>query len=64
MTGSVQIAIQVTATTGGGTTTLYYKQAGTAVAGTIVIYWDLGSASNSLTATTLTVQQCSGASCP
>ncbi len=64
MTGSIQISIQVTASVGGGSTTLYLKQAAAAVAGTIVITWDVGTASSSLTAVTLGLQQCSGATCP
>ncbi|MCI4319843.1 MAG: hypothetical protein L3K23_06915 [Thermoplasmata archaeon] len=64
MAGSIQINIQVTATVGGGVATLYLKQAGAAVAGTIVITWDVGSATSSLTAVTLGLQQCSGATCP
>ncbi|MCI4349937.1 MAG: hypothetical protein L3K15_00245 [Thermoplasmata archaeon] len=64
MTGSIQISIQVTASAGGGAATLYLKQAGTAVAGTIVLTWDVGSSSATLTAVTLGLQQCSGATCP
>ena len=64
MTGSVQITIQVTASAGGGTTTLYVKQAATAVAGTLLLTWDLGSASSTLTAVTLADQQCATATCP
>ncbi len=64
MTGSIQISIQVTASAGGGSTTLYLKQATVAVAGTIVITWDVGTATSTLTAVTLGLQQCSGATCP
>jgi hypothetical protein len=64
MTGSIQITIQLTASVGGGSATLYLKQAATAVAGTIVITWDVGTATSSLTAVTLGLQQCSGATCP
>ncbi|MCI4368657.1 MAG: hypothetical protein L3K09_03745 [Thermoplasmata archaeon] len=64
MTGSIMITIQVTASAGGGTSTLYLKQAGSAVAGTIVLTWDVGTATSTLTAVTLGVQQCSGATCP
>ncbi|HEV2317477.1 MAG TPA: hypothetical protein VGV89_07890 [Thermoplasmata archaeon] len=64
MSGSIQITIQVTATTGGGAATIYLKQAAAAVGGTIVLTWDLGTATNSITSVTLTAQQCSGATCP
>ena len=66
MTGSIQILIQVTATPGNGTATLYLKQAATAVGGTIVLTWDAGNATATLTAVTLVDQQCVGAggSCP
>jgi hypothetical protein len=64
MAGSVFITIQVSAATLGGTATLYLKQAASAVSGTIVIYWDMGTASTTLTAVTTTAQQCSSATCP
>lgn len=64
MTGSVQIEITVTAASGGGTYTLYEKQAATAVGGTLVLVWDLGPSTNTITAVTLAAQQCSGATCP
>jgi hypothetical protein len=58
MAGAVFITVQVAANSGAGTVTLYLGQASTAVAGSIVIYWDLGT-SNTLTAVTTTAQQCS-----
>jgi hypothetical protein len=64
MTGSIQISIQVTASSGGGSATIYLKQAGTAVGGTVVLTWDVGTSTSTLTAVTLGVQQCSGATCP
>jgi hypothetical protein len=64
MTGSIQIQIQVSASAGGGTATLYLKQAGTAVGGTVVITWDMGTSTATLTSVTLALQQCSGATCP
>ncbi|MCI4331674.1 MAG: hypothetical protein L3K19_07520 [Thermoplasmata archaeon] len=64
MSGSILISVQVTASAGGGSGTLYLKQAGTAVGGTIVLTWDLGTGSSTLTAVTLGLQQCSGATCP
>jgi hypothetical protein len=64
MTGSILITYYVTASSGGGSTTIYLKQAGTAVAGTIVLTWDIGTTTSTLTSVTLSVQQCSGATCP
>jgi len=66
MVGSILITIQVTATADGGAATIYLMQATTAVAGTIVLTWDLGTANATLTAVTLTDQQCTGSSgtCP
>jgi hypothetical protein len=64
MAGSVFITVQVSSATLGGSATLYLKQAASAVGGTIVIYWDMGTASTTLTAVTTTAQQCSSATCP
>lgn len=64
MAGSIQISIQVSASAGGGSTTIFLKQAATAVGGTIVLTWDLGNSSSTLTSVTLGLQQCSGATCP
>jgi hypothetical protein len=64
MSGSIFLTVQVTAASLGGSQTLYLKQAATAVAGTIVIYWDMGTATTTLTAVTTTAQQCSSATCP
>jgi molybdenum cofactor biosynthesis enzyme len=64
MSGSIQIEITVTATSGGGTYTLYEKQATTATSGTLVLVWDMGTSTNTITAVTLAAQQCSGATCP
>ncbi len=64
MTGSIQITIFVTASAGGGSATIYLKQAVIAVGGTMVLTWDLGSATSTLTAVTLSDQQCSSATCP
>lgn len=64
MTGSIQFTVSATASSGGGSTTIYLKQAGTAVSGTIVFTWDLGTSTSTLTAITLGAQQCSGATCP
>jgi hypothetical protein len=64
MAGSILITVQVTASAGGGSDTIYLKQAGTAVAGTVALTWDLGTGSSTLTAVTLGIQECSGATCP
>lgn len=64
MAGSIFISVQVSSATLGGTTTLYLKQAASAVGGTILIYWDMGTASTTLTAVTTTAQQCSSSTCP
>jgi hypothetical protein len=68
MTGSVMIQVVVTTTlpATGGTATLYLKQAGAPVAGTIAITWDLGNGGGTVTAVTLSDQQCTGAGgvCP
>jgi hypothetical protein len=65
MTGSVQITIHVTATFDGGAATIYLKNSA-AVAGTIVLTWDLGTATSTLNGVTLAAQQCTGAggTCP
>lgn len=66
MAGSILITIQIIATAGSGATTIYLAQASTATAGTIVLTWDLGTATNTLTGVTLSDQQCTGAggACP
>ncbi len=65
-TTSIMITMTVTASAGGGSTVLYLK-APSAVA-TLVITWDLGTASGgaTITSVTLTDQGCTGAggSCP
>ena len=63
--GAAQIKMQVTASAGGGSTTFYLAQASTAVGGTIVLTWDMGTSTATITAVTLTAQQCSSStSCP
>jgi hypothetical protein len=66
MTGSIQISYVIQTTTGPASiaTTVYLKQAATAVAGTIVLVADLGTTGATITGTTLSVQECSGATCP
>ncbi len=64
MAGSISIAVQVTASGGGGSTTLYLRQPAVATSGTIVIVWDAGTSAGGLTSVTLTIHQCSGSSCP
>jgi hypothetical protein len=66
LTGSIQLPIALNIHAGGGTTTVYFKQAAFAVAGTIHLYWDLGARTSSLTASTFDIQQCHGAggTCP
>jgi hypothetical protein len=63
LTGSFQVVVVVTASAGGGTNTIYLKSAG-GLTGTIQLFWDLGTASATITAVTITAQQCSGATCP
>jgi hypothetical protein len=63
--GAAQIKMQVTASSGGGSTTFYLAQAVVAVSGTIVLTWDMGTSTSTITAVTLTAQQCSSStSCP
>jgi hypothetical protein len=63
--GAVQITVQTAASAAGGSTTIYLGQASTAVSGTVVITWDLGTSALTLTSMTLTDQQCSSStSCP
>jgi hypothetical protein len=64
--GSIQLPIALNIHAGGGTTTVYFEQALVAVAGTIHLYWDLGSTAYSLAAATFDIQQCHGAggTCP
>jgi hypothetical protein len=64
LSGSIMVSIQLTATSGGGSTILYLQQAATPVAGTIAITWDAGTGGNTITSVTVTDQQCSGATCP
>jgi hypothetical protein len=64
MAGSIEINIVI-----GGTAiskVVYLKQAAAAVAGTIVLYGDLGTATTTLTGVSAEVQQCTGAAgvCP
>ncbi|MCI4363456.1 MAG: hypothetical protein L3K13_04035 [Thermoplasmata archaeon] len=63
-TGAMQIDVAVVATTNGGTTSLYLAQASTAVAGGILLTWDLGTGANTITSVTVIEYGCSGASCP
>lgn len=64
-TGAIQITVQTAASAAGGSTTIYLAQASTAVSGTVVITWDLGTSALTLTSMTLTDQQCSSStSCP
>ncbi|MCI4363692.1 MAG: hypothetical protein L3K13_05235 [Thermoplasmata archaeon] len=63
--GAAQFTVQASAGAASGSDTIYLGQASTAIGGTIVITWDLGSAALTITAVTLTDQQCSSAtSCP
>lgn len=62
--GSIMITMTVTATAGGGTTTLYLKAA--AGATSIVVTWDMGTGGATISAVTVTDQACTGAggTCP
>jgi hypothetical protein len=62
--GAMQIDIAVVASTGGGTTSVYVAQASTAVAGGILLTWDLGTGANTITSVTVIEFGCSSASCP
>jgi hypothetical protein len=66
LSGSVQLTLYVGAGSAGGQKTLYVHQASSAVSGTIVMVWDLGSAGATVSSATITVQACTGASgaCP
>jgi hypothetical protein len=61
-------AVQINIVIGGTaiSTTIYLKEPAAAVSGTIVIYGDLGTGTITFTATTLSVQLCTGAgtTCP
>lgn len=65
MTGSVQLTINVVASTN-TLRTVYLAQASTAVAGTIILVVDVGTATSTITSITVTAQQCTGAggTCP
>ncbi|MFZ1023197.1 MAG: hypothetical protein WAN87_03590 [Thermoplasmata archaeon] len=63
MTGAIFITLYVSATSLGGSTTVFLIQASSPVAGTIVIYWDLGTVGNTLNSVTTTAQSCGGATC-
>ncbi|MCI4334792.1 MAG: hypothetical protein L3K04_04100 [Thermoplasmata archaeon] len=63
--GAVQITITTSASSAGGSDVIYLAQASTAVSGTVVVTWDLGTSALTLTSITLTDQQCSSStSCP
>jgi hypothetical protein len=63
--GAAQFTIQASAGAASGSETIYVGQASTAVGGTIVVTWDLGTTALTITAVTLTDQQCSSStSCP
>ena len=63
--GAVQIALQVTASSGGGSATIYLAQATIAVTGSITITWDLGATTSTITSVSATAQQCSSSTtCP
>ncbi|MCI4324202.1 MAG: hypothetical protein L3K03_09400 [Thermoplasmata archaeon] len=66
LTGSIMIPITLKATANSGATTVYYKQTPVAVAGTIVLYWDIGAGSPLTASVTVAIDQCVGAggSCP
>jgi hypothetical protein len=66
LAGSVQVSLALILTSGPATvaTTLYLKQAATAVAGTVVLVFDLGTGGAVISGLTLNAQQCAGASCP
>jgi hypothetical protein len=63
LAGSIMIHVNVVATSN-TVRTVYLAQAGTAVAGTIVLVVDLGTTTSTITSITVTAQQCSGATCP
>jgi hypothetical protein len=62
--GSMQIDVSVLATANGGNNTVYLAQAATPVAGGILLTWDLGNGSNSITSVTVVDFECSSATCP
>jgi hypothetical protein len=66
LAGSVEVSLALVLASGPATiaTTLYLKQAATAIAGTIVLVVDLGTGGAVLSGLTLDAQQCSGATCP
>lgn len=63
--GAMQIDVSVLAATNGGNATVYVSQASTAVAGGILLTWDLGNGANTITSVTVVEFECSSAtSCP
>ncbi|MCI4335524.1 MAG: hypothetical protein L3K04_07875 [Thermoplasmata archaeon] len=62
--GAMQIDVSVVATSNGGSTSVYVAQAATAVAGGILLTWDLGAGANTITSVTVVEFECSSASCP
>ncbi len=65
-TGAMQLTMFVEIGTHGFEQTLYVEQASpTAVGGNLLLLWDFGTSSQSLTGLTVTIDQCSGpATCP
>jgi hypothetical protein len=66
LAGSIMIPITLKATAHSGTTTVYFEQAAVAVAGTIVLFWDIGAGSPLSATVTLAIDQCVGVggTCP
>ena len=63
LSGAIMINLNVIAAST-TTTTVYLAQAGTPVAGTIVLVTDVGSGTSTISSVTVTAQECSGATCP
>ncbi|MCI4349936.1 MAG: hypothetical protein L3K15_00240 [Thermoplasmata archaeon] len=64
MAGAIQITVQVTASAGSGTATLYLRQAVLPTSGTIVVVWDVGTVASPLTDVNVTIHQCGPLTCP
>jgi hypothetical protein len=66
LTGSILIPITLHAVTNSGTVTVYFAQAALPVAGTIVLFWDIGAGSPLTASANIAIDQCTGAggTCP
>lgn len=64
--GAAEFTMYVNAGSTSGLQSLFVKQAASAIGGNILLYWDLGSGSTTVTGVTVTVYQCTGAgsTCP